>query len=247
VNCDIDPAEDVDLVRFFGNADDVVSISVNKKTFSGVPASSVCAQLFAPDGSEINVEECSPRVQIRTTLPVTGTYSVLVSRSGNYGFTVNCLSGSCVARPSPSLLGYTAVKPCRIVDTRYGIGGAFSAGETRGFHTYGDVSDQNGAGIGAPAGYPTNCPFSHGEPHAAHLNVTVVPRIASGERGYATLWPWDTSRPSASWINYQGGNQIIANAGAVKTTISDSMDPDVSIYSSRAIDLIIDVLGYYTR
>lgn len=75
----------------------------------------------------------------------------------------------------------------------------------------------------------------------------VVPQGPAGERGSATLWPWDTPLPSASWINYLAGAQNIANAGTVQTTATDATNPDISVRATRDIHLVIDVLGYYSR
>jgi hypothetical protein len=41
------------------------------------------------------------------------------------------------------------------------------------------------------------------------------------------------------------GNQNIANAGVVKTTVSNGANPDFSVYALRDIHLVIDVLGYF--
>jgi hypothetical protein len=40
----------------------------------------------------------------------------------DYILELPCLAGKCSNPPVPQTLGYTAVEPCRIVDTRFGIG-----------------------------------------------------------------------------------------------------------------------------
>jgi hypothetical protein len=122
-----------------------------------------------------------------------------------------------------------------------------SAGETRHFRSYGDVTDQNQIAGGAPADYPDQCPFALGEHDAVHLNVTVVPMGPAGQRGFVTIWPWGESQPNSSWLNFSAGTQNIANAGIVKTNSSTPANPDFSIYVLRDAHLVIDVLGYFTR
>ena len=181
-----------------------------------------------------------------------GIYTIVAEAyvtADNWSYTLElpCVAGKCSVNPVPGVLGYTAVDPCRIVDTRYTLEGAVAAGQTRHFHSYGDVTDQNQAVGSAPADYPAECPFALGEHAAAHLNVTVVPLGPAGEKGFASLWPWGESQPKASWINYAAGTQNIANAGIVKTTVSSGADPDFSVYASRNVHLIIDVLGYFSN
>ena len=131
---------------------------------------------------------------------------------------------------------YTPVKPCRIVDTR-AVGGPFSASETRDYYVYGEVAAQQG---GASAGYPERCNAPKGEPRAVHINVTSTNAHASG---WFTVWNYNGNKPAASMVNYTPG-QNIANQGTIKTRYNAS-NPEITVFSSQASDLVIDVLGYY--
>jgi hypothetical protein len=131
---------------------------------------------------------------------------------------------------------YTPVKPCRIVDTR-AVGGPFSASETRDYYVYGEVAAQQG---GASAGYPERCNAPKGEPRAVHINVTSTNAHASG---WFTVWNYNGNKPAASMVNYTPGLNI-ANQGTIKTN-PKAAEKDISVYSEKDADLVIDVLGYY--
>jgi hypothetical protein len=255
VLCELDTNDDTDVFHFVANAGDRPFIKVIRDPGAGV-SDYVRVILYAPNGDLLfntNYNR-SPSI-VSVVLGEDGVHTIVVEAQLNttgddgLGYTLElpCVAGKCANQPLPATLGYTAVQPCRIVDTRFGVGGSLSVGETRQFHSYGDISEQNQAAGGAPADYPAVCPFALGEHTAVHLNVTAVPLGPSGQKGFATLWPWNTARPAASFINYAAGSQNIANAGIVKTTASAGSDPDFSVYASRNIDLVIDVLGYFTE
>ena len=127
---------------------------------------------------------------------------------------------------------FTAVTPCRIVDTR-NAGGAFGPGESREFYVYGGVGAQGGA---------ANCPSPRGEPRAVHINVTAVP--VSGQ-GNVAAFPANISPPNASLINYKTGVQNIANAATIKTYFSLGAQ-EIGIHNRVGTPhLVIDVMGYY--
>ena len=246
VACVFEESADVDVYRFVGSAGDQPFIQLST-------TGSAAMILYDPQGVLLERTIRTDVTNIsRVILENDGIHTIVVGasdRADNWEYTLElpCLSGKCAIVTPPDVLGYTAVEPCRIIDTRYAVGGTLSSGETRHFHTYGDVQDQNGAGRGAPPEYPAECPFVLGEHAAVHLNVTVVPRGPQEQGGYATLWPHGAPRPASSWLNYVAGVQNIANAGTVKTQSSDGATPDISVYSPRAVDLVIDVLGYYTE
>ncbi len=246
VLCVFEAPSDVDVFRFVGNAGD--------RPFIQLIGAYSWLRLYDPLGALLAQAGWSSAPDITSVvLAEDGIYTVVAEAYVNtpvntsYTLELPCLAGKCSVNPVPGLLGYTAVDPCRIVDTRYTLEGAVAAGQMRHFHSYGDVADQNQAVGSAPADYPAECPFALGEHAAAHLNVTVVPLGPAGEKGFASLWPWGESQPKASWINYAAGTQNIANAGIVKTTVSSGADPDFSVYASRNVHLIIDVMGYFSN
>jgi len=69
------------------------------------------------------------------------------------------------------------------------------------------------------------------------LNVTAVDASAAG---FATVWPCGVDRPLASNVNFAKGatrpNSVIAKVG---------VDGKVCVFSSQAIDAVVDVAGYF--
>jgi hypothetical protein len=143
---------------------------------------------------------------------------------------------------NPSVLGsfssdlvYTAVTPCRIVDTRNAVG-AFTAGQARTF----DLD-----GLGGPAttyaqqgGVGTSCNIPYGKVTAAAMTITVTETTGPG---FITAWGLGT-QPLTSVLNWVAG-QTIANTTIVP--IVPNSGTDFSIYSYSGAHVIIDVVGYY--
>ena len=116
---------------------------------------------------------------------------------------------------------FTPVTPCRIVDTR-NAGGMFSAGQTRSYYVHGTTQIAN------QGGNASGCTSPVGEPRGVMINITA--------------YPYGSSTPNASVLNYRTGVNI-SNASAVKTYFAVAQD--LSIYSLKSTHLVIDVLGYY--
>jgi hypothetical protein len=250
IYCEFNENHDIDSFTFVGSAGDTPIISA---TYLGTGFFQLGARFYGPSGALIDEDSPTSYAEIEVQLPEDGIYTLVVQRvtetesTIDYRIDIPCITGKCATKAAPDTLGYNAVDPCRIVDTRYGIGGYMSAGEVRHFHTYGDISEQNSAAGGAPPDYPQECPFALGEHAAVHLNVTIVPLGPDGQGGFVTLWPHGGVQPTSSWVNYKAGVQNIANAGTVKTHSSDGATADISVFASRNIDLVIDVMGYYTE
>jgi uncharacterized delta-60 repeat protein len=133
------------------------------------------------------------------------------------------------AGSTPDLV-YAPVTPCRIVDTRL-AGGAIPPGGIRSYNVWGDV---------APQGGDANCPSPKGEPYTAHINVTAVPVSGNGN---IVAYPFGSTAPNASLVNYRADAQNIANSATVKTC--NNCTKDISIKSNNGTaHVIIDVLGY---
>ncbi|WP_345295452.1 hypothetical protein [Luteimonas vadosa] len=131
--------------------------------------------------------------------------------------------------PSEDLV-YTAIVPCRILDTRL-AGGAMTPGETR--HYVSDGSDfvaQGGASM--DCGVPANA-------SAVVMNVTTT---ESHSGGYITVYPYNAPQPFAASLNVviggDNGNEII-----VKQTLGQSFD--FSIFSAVPTHVVGDVAGYF--
>ncbi len=112
--------------------------------------------------------------------------------------------------------------PCRVVDTRYPLGGfgpSMSGGESRDLAIpYGSCSVPPGAG-------------------AYSLNVTVVP---DGYLGFLSTWPAGQPQPNVSTLNSWTG-KVVANAAIVPAGANGS----ISAYASDPTDLILDFNGYF--
>jgi hypothetical protein len=129
--------------------------------------------------------------------------------------------------------------PVRICDTRAGNVSSLSGGNAQCNGT-GNSGDRVGAGgtisvqVAGLDGVPSNVT-------AAVLNVTVVNPSASG---YLTVYPEGNAMPTASNVNYAAGQ---ATSNRVTVPLSSNGTPgQISIFSSSAADVVVDVSGYYS-
>ena len=123
-------------------------------------------------------------------------------------------------------LGFFALTPCRIADTRSGSGfsGAFgepylTGGSTRSFPI------------------PTSTCSVPGTAQAYSFNITVIPH---GALGYLTAWPTGSAVPIAATLNSPEGS-IVGNAAIVPA----GTDGAISLYASGDTDVVIDINGYF--
>lgn len=130
-------------------------------------------------------------------------------------------------------LTFTAVKPCRLVDTRNTQANPLPAGSTTGFVLFGADSYVYSGGADENCGLPIDA-------SAMALNVTVV---FPDRAGYATLYPNGSDRPLASSINYAAGS--IVNNTVVTAVPNPFMEWDADLYTYAAAHFVIDVVGYY--
>jgi len=141
---------------------------------------------------------------------------------------------------------YTALaSPVRICDTRAGnpsnLTGA-PLNQCNGVANHGETLN---------SGTSLNVRVAGGNPRdvipagatAAVFNVTVANPIA---QGFLTVFPEDTSRPLAtSNVNY-GAGQVTTNRVIVPLSTTGALPGDITIYTSTATDVIVDVSGYYS-
>ena len=131
-------------------------------------------------------------------------------------------------------LVYNPITPCRIVDTRNMPAGAIPASESRNFI---------GAGLsnyGAQGGSATDCGLHLQAPSALALNVTAV--FPNGA-GYATVYPYNVTRPETASVNYAAGD-IVNNAiiTAIPTPVGNF---DFTIYTFAQAHYVVDIVGYF--
>jgi hypothetical protein len=121
------------------------------------------------------------------------------------------------AAPATGGLSLYALTPCRVLDTRTSPVRPPTAAAF-------DVSVSL-SGCGAPT-----------TAQSFVLNATVVPPAPFG---FLTLWPQGTAQPLVSTLNAIDG-AITSNLAIVPTT-----NGLVSAFGSQAVDLILDMSGYF--
>lgn len=131
-------------------------------------------------------------------------------------------------------LAFTPVAPCRILDTRSTGAGAIAANSTRSFISI------NSTNFSTQGGSATNCGTLGLAATAVVINLTAV--TPSGG-GYATAFPFGTTQPLASSINYAAGD-IVNNALTVQ--IPNPLSSfDFTIYSFAQSHYVADIVGYF--
>jgi len=135
----------------------------------------------------------------------------------------------------PAKLLYTAVPPCRIVDTRK-AGGTIDASTQRDFHVFG-----SGSIIIAQGGNSVGCLAPMGEPLAAHINMIAV---NPSDKGNLQAFPVGAGAGAGLSVNYNAIDTNLANAGTVKTVTGSG--PNITVASNfSSAHTVIDVLGFY--
>lgn len=130
-------------------------------------------------------------------------------------------------------LVYTPLQPCRIVDTRV-AGGAIAANGSRSFKAV------NSASFTAQGGSATNCGTLGLAASAVALNVVAV-TPSSG--GYATVFPFGTSQPLASSVNYTAG--AVVNTAIISAIPNPLQASDFTVYTFAQAHYVIDIVGYF--
>jgi hypothetical protein len=155
--------------------------------------------------------------------PGTIGYSVAPNSGAARIGTIAVSGQSFTVSQAPAGLHFVPVVPCRLVDTREGLGPfgkpPLAAGETRSF-----------ALPAATCGIPATA-------SAYALNVTVVPK---GPLGYITLWAAGQPQPYVSTLNSVDG-RIKANAALVPAGTNGG----ISVFATDATELVLDINGYF--
>ena len=133
--------------------------------------------------------------------------------------------------PNPSELLYVAVPPCRVADTRKG-GGLVVGGSTRTFHVTGTSGFTPAGGTSGGCGIPAG---------AAAAAITVTGAGSTGS-GFMTLFAQGTPRPNVSQVSFTKGHNVSTPANGPLSAASGS----VSLFTSGATHVLLDVSGYYT-
>jgi hypothetical protein len=134
-------------------------------------------------------------------------------------------------------LVFTAVTPCRIVDTRV-AGGAISANSSRPFL---GLAINSGANFTSQGGSSTDCGVAAVGASAIVVNVTAV-TPSSG--GFATVYKSGETRPLAASVNYTTG--AIVNNTVVVGVPNPLAITDFIIYTFAQAHYVVDIVGYYS-
>ena len=134
------------------------------------------------------------------------------------------INGYFVPASSPGALAFYPLAPCRVADTRgpaAPLGGpSLAAQNTRSFPI-----------LASLCGLPPSA-------QAYSLNFAAVPKGPSV--GFLTAWPAGQQQPSVASLNDPTGtvlsNAVVVPAGA---------NGDVSVFTTDATDLVIDINGYF--
>lgn len=131
-------------------------------------------------------------------------------------------------------LVYTPVAPCRILDTRNVAAGAIAANATRNFVAFGVSS------FASQGGSATNCGVNPLSATAVAINLTAVTPAAAG---YATAYPFGTTRPVAASVNYVAG--AIVNNALIVQTPNPISSFDFTVYTFAQSHYVADIVGYF--
>ncbi|MCB0977641.1 MAG: hypothetical protein KDB02_09300 [Acidimicrobiales bacterium] len=163
----------------------------------------------------------NPSAQDLTVEAFNGTTHVVVDVQGYY-----------TTAPGTGA-SFTAVNPCRIVDTRL-AGGSLAAGTSRVFRVTGTDDMAPQGGIASGCGVPVTAT-------AVEATISVVDPAGTG---YLRAWPADGPAPTATVANFHRRVNV-SNTGAATIAI-DSGTADIAVrsYGSRT-HVVIDIEGWY--
>lgn len=145
-------------------------------------------------------------------------------------------AGTMALGSASSDLVYTPITPCRILDTRV-AGGAIAGNFTRDFNAV----VGSGGNFSSQGGSATDCGAVAAGQAAVVINLTAV--TPSGA-GFATAYPFGTTRPLASSVNYTAG-AIVNNSIVVKIP-TPLTTKDFTVYTFASSDYVADIVGYYS-
>ena len=136
--------------------------------------------------------------------------------------------------PGATDLVYTPIQPCRILDTRNTAAGAIVADSSRDFVSI------NQSDYTAQGGSASDCGTLGVHAAAVAINLTAV---APDRGGYATVYPYGTTKPLASSVNYGAGEFV--NNGIIVQIPSPLTTSDFTVYSYGTAHYVADIVGYF--
>jgi hypothetical protein len=157
---------------------------------------------------------------------------VVVDLEGYVSSTASGGVGAGLYNPLPS--------PARICDTRAGNPSSLSGGDAQ-CNGVADAGKRLVAGSTLQATVATLNGIPAGAT-AAVLNVSVVSPTTTG---YLTVYPQGATQPYTANVNYSAG-QVTGNRVIVPLSTTGATPGVISIFSSSATDVVVDVSGYYS-
>ncbi|MDP9222027.1 MAG: hypothetical protein M3P23_16030 [Actinomycetota bacterium] len=129
---------------------------------------------------------------------------------------------------------FTAITPCRIVDTRI-AGGRISTSTPRSFVATGS------SGFAAQGGKSTGC----GIPSAAVAIQANVVTVGGTGSGFLKIYPFGAAAPNSSYMNYRD-SAALANGGTITLNVGGAKEFTVAT-ASHSTYVVIDVSGYFVK
>ena len=174
------------------------------------------------------------------------------SLAGNYTALLNVFveagalsDGKTSAKPQQKVAGsgpelvYTPITPCRILDSRFGVGGSFAAGATQSFKA------TNPAGtFSSQGGSPSNCGIPV-KARAVTLNFTVF-NTGAGP-AFIAAWPFNQPNPGTATLNWTSAGAQVANGAILPLCTGAGCTSDFNVFASSNTDMVADVVGYFTE
>ncbi|MEQ1699945.1 MAG: fibronectin type III domain-containing protein, partial [Ilumatobacteraceae bacterium] len=155
---------------------------------------------------------------VTTKLSAAGTVCVYLSELAEVIVDVN--------GANPATGSYTPVTPFRLADTRPSGTTGDGQGQATGTLAANGVLTVQVEGRGGVLSSAT----------AAMLNVTIVGPVG---KGYATVYPCDVARPTASTVNFEAG-ATVPNSTLTRTSTSGT----VCVFVSQGAHVLVDVAGF---
>ncbi len=179
-----------------------------------------------PVASQLNWTGSGPVTNsMYSVLPGNGAISVYNGSSGSIEVAID-VEGYFTASSSQD--SYVSVEPVRICDTRPVLFSGIEDSCTNHMLSAGGTITLGATGN-------LDLPYS---PSGATFNVTVTDCIGSG---YLSIYPAGTTKPLVSQVTYSGNY-----ATSDEVTLSLTGNSQITVYSSRSCQVIIDLQGIYT-
>ncbi len=133
---------------------------------------------------------------------------------------------------------YVPITPCRIVDTRAGLG-VRAAGSTTAF-------DAVAASFAGQGGAASTCNI----PAGASAIAATVSALNATAAGFATFWQTGVPQPTTASVLYNATSQATFSGGSLVLplcTAACAGNKEFQAYVFSAVDLAVDVNGYFKK